>query len=144
MAGGQALDLEATGNSYPMTLEKLENIHRLKTGKLLTASLATGAIWAGASEDQKSALEKYGEALGLAFQIADDILDITSNSETLGKTAGKDVSQGKATYPALMGLEESQKKADSLLEEALEAISIFGSMSTPLKDLALFSIKRNR
>lgn len=144
MAGGQALDLEATGNSHRPSLEELEKIHRMKTGELLRASLTAGAIWANAPPRMEEALIRYGEALGLAFQITDDILDVTADSEELGKTAGKDQSQGKATYPALLGLEESKLRAERLLEEAVEALTTFGSRGDALKDLALFSVRRKR
>jgi len=144
MAGGQVLDLEATGSSTPLSLEELEGIHRLKTGKLLQACLVVGAVWADAPPGLEEALTRYGEALGLAFQITDDILDVTSGSEDLGKTAGKDLSQRKATYPALLGLEESRQRARGLLSEAVEALTPFGPAGEALKELARFSVNRKK
>ena len=116
MIGGQVVDLEAE-RTRP-NAETLEYIHRSKTAALITASIVTGGIYADADAKQVESLRRFGQAIGLAFQIVDDILDVTQTSEQLGKTAGKDVASEKATYPALFGLEESRKKAQALLEDA--------------------------
>lgn len=114
MIGGQVADLE--GGS---TLERLQFIHENKTGKLLTASVVLGGLLAHASEEQIEALRRYGHATGLAFQIVDDLLDIEADAATLGKTAGKDVAQGKLTYPALLGADAARAEAQRLLEVAI-------------------------
>jgi geranylgeranyl diphosphate synthase, type II len=141
MIGGQVVDLEAE-HSKP-DAETLEYIHRSKTAALITASVVSGGIYAGASAEQVDRLGSYGQAIGLAFQIVDDILDVTQTSEQLGKTAGKDVASEKATYPALFGIDESRRKAAGLLESASKALEIFGRRGTVLKDLAQFLIERS-
>ncbi|HTJ86593.1 MAG TPA: farnesyl diphosphate synthase [Terriglobales bacterium] len=141
MIGGQVVDLEAE-HSKP-DAETLEYIHRAKTAALITASVVSGGIYAGASPEQVDRLRSYGQSIGLAFQIVDDILDVTQTSEQLGKTAGKDVASEKATYPALFGLDESRRKAASLLDSASAALEIFGSRGQVLKDLAKFLIERS-
>ena len=124
MIGGQVVDLEAE-HTQP-TKEMLEYIHRSKTAALITASLVTGGLYAEARESQVSKLRAFGWAIGLAFQIADDVLDVTQTSEQLGKTAGKDTASEKATYPALFGIEASERKADSLVNEAFAQLDGFG------------------
>jgi geranylgeranyl diphosphate synthase type II len=119
MIGGQVADIEETLTTKQSTLDELLFIHRNKTGKLLTASILLGGILAGATEEQLAALARYGEAIGLAFQIVDDLLDIEESAATLGKTAGKDVEQGKLTYPSLMGIEAARAEAQRLLEVAI-------------------------
>jgi geranylgeranyl diphosphate synthase type II len=141
MIGGQVVDLEAE-HSKP-DAETLEFIHRAKTAALITASLVSGGIYTGALAEQVDRLRSYGQSIGLAFQIVDDILDVTQTSEQLGKTAGKDVASEKATYPALFGLDESRRKAASLLDSASAALEIFGSRGQVLKDLAKFLIERS-
>jgi geranylgeranyl diphosphate synthase type II len=111
-------------------LERLSYIHRNKTGKLLTASVLLGGLLAGASDDQLAALQRYGEATGLAFQIVDDLLDIEESAATLGKTAGKDVEQGKLTYPALLGVEAARAEAARLLREAVSNADMVVDMIT--------------
>jgi geranylgeranyl diphosphate synthase type II len=140
MIGGQVVDLEAE-HSKPNP-ETLEYIHRSKTAALITASVVSGGIYAGASAEQVDRLRSYGQAIGLAFQIVDDILDVTQTSEQLGKTAGKDVASEKATYPALFGLDESRQKAEELLESASKALEKFGRRGEALSDLAKFLIQR--
>jgi geranylgeranyl diphosphate synthase type II len=140
MIGGQVVDLEAE-HTRP-DAETLEYIHRSKTAALITASVVAGGIYAGGSPEQVRNLRCYGEAIGLAFQIVDDILDVTQSSEQLGKTAGKDVASEKATYPALFGLEESKKRAAALLVSANQALQSFGSQANVLKDLGRFLIER--
>ena len=122
MIGGQVADIAPSSN----TLEELQFIHRNKTGKLLTASVILGGLLAGASDDQLAALQRYGEATGLAFQIVDDLLDIEESAATLGKTAGKDVEQGKLTYPALLGVEAARAEAGRLLDVAVSNADIIG------------------
>ena len=140
MIGGQVVDLEAEGTKA--NAETLEYIHRSKTAALITASVVSGGIFASASASQVEDLRRFGEAIGLAFQIVDDILDVTQTSEQLGKTAGKDVASEKATYPALFGLDESRKKARALLEDAYKAVESFGAKGETLKGLARFLIDR--
>lgn len=140
MIGGQVVDLEAE-RTKPDT-ETLEYIHRSKTAALITASVVTGGIFASADGKQVESLRSFGEAIGLAFQIVDDILDVTQTSEQLGKTAGKDVASEKATYPALFGLEESRKKAQALLEDAYQGVHNLGARGQMLKNMARFLIER--
>jgi geranylgeranyl diphosphate synthase type II len=140
MIGGQVMDLEAEGK--PILAPVLEYIHRSKTGALLTASTRCGALAAGADESAVRALTEYGRKIGLAFQIVDDILDMTSTSEELGKTPGKDQKAKKATYPALYGIEASRLKTQELVGEALQAIRDFDVRAEPLRALALFVYQR--
>jgi geranylgeranyl diphosphate synthase, type II len=140
MIGGQVIDLEAERTKPDA--DTLEYIHRSKTAALITASVVSGGIYASADSRQVENLRKFGQAIGLAFQIIDDILDVTQTSEQLGKTAGKDVASEKATYPALFGLEESRKKARALLEDAYKAVQNLGASGETLKGLARFLIER--
>jgi geranylgeranyl diphosphate synthase, type II len=140
MIGGQVVDLEAE-RTRP-DAETLEYIHRSKTAALITASVVTGGIYASADSRQVEDLRQFGQAIGLAFQIIDDVLDVTQTSEQLGKTAGKDLVSEKATYPALFGLEESRKKAQALLEDAYKAVQNLGASGETLKGLARFLIER--
>lgn len=140
MIGGQVVDLEAE-RSKP-NAETLEYIHRSKTAALITASVVTGGIYANAKSAAVENLRRFGQAIGLAFQIVDDILDVTQTSEQLGKTAGKDIASEKATYPALFGLDESRKKARALLDDAYKAVESFGPQAETLKGLARFLIER--
>lgn len=141
MAGGQMFDLEG---SAATDLPGLVRIHRLKTGVFLEACLKAGAIWAGAPVQAVKALERYGAAIGMAFQVVDDLLDVTASAEALGKTPGKDLHQGKATFPSLLGMEESRKRADRLLSEALRALSPLGDGCQDLRELAHFVVNRDR
>lgn len=140
MIGGQVVDLEAE-RSKP-NAETLEYIHCSKTAALITASVVTGGIYANAKSAAVENLRGFGQAIGLAFQIVDDILDVTQTSEQLGKTAGKDIASEKATYPALFGLDESRKKARALLDDANKAVGGFGPRAETLKGLARFLIER--
>ena len=141
MIGGQVADLEAerlhhgTG-SHDELLDTLSFIHRNKTGRLLTASAVLGGILAGADEGILTQLERYGIATGLAFQIVDDLLDLEESAETLGKTAGKDLAQGKLTWPAVVGREAAREQVDELLRDALEAADIIGGSRNYLGPLA--------
>ena len=134
------VDLEA--ERLKPDAETLEYIHRSKTAALITASLVSGGIYGGANAEQVGGLRDFGQAIGLAFQIVDDILDVTKSSEQLGKTAGKDIASEKATYPALFGLDESRNKAATLLGSANLALESFGPKANVLKDLGRFLIER--
>lgn len=140
MIGGQVHDIE--GERQPPTPELLERIHRAKTGALLRVSLRMGAIYAGASSEQLAALSAYGEHVGLAFQIVDDVLDVEESSETLGKTAGKDQAQEKITFPAVYGLAESKKMAEQERQLSQEALRGFGAAADPLRAIADFIVTR--
>jgi len=140
MIGGQVVDLEAE-HTQP-TPEMLEYIHRSKTAALITASLVSGGLYAGAREKEVKKLRAFGQSIGLAFQIVDDVLDVTQTSEQLGKTAGKDTAAQKATYPALFGVEESIRKADSLVNAGLEQLDSFGERSKTLKEIARYLVER--
>ena len=142
MVGGQMADLEAERS--PVDADGLEWIHRRKTGALLAASAELGAIHAGATDADRSALAEYGRTLGLAFQIADDILDCTATAQDLGKTPGKDLEAGKATYPALYGLDASRERAERLVDSALNVLRPNGLLSEPLAALARFAVDRDR
>jgi geranylgeranyl diphosphate synthase type II len=140
MIGGQVVDLEAE-HTHP-TAEMLEYIHRSKTAALITASLVSGGLYAEAKDSEVGKLRAFGQSIGLAFQIVDDVLDVTQTSEQLGKTAGKDTASEKATYPALFGIEASVKKADSLVNAAFAELASFGERAETLKELARFLIER--
>ena len=140
MIGGQVVDLEAEHKKPD--LATLEYIHRSKTAALITASVVAGGLYAGAGASDIKRLRIYGRSIGLAFQIVDDVLDVTQTSEQLGKTAGKDTAAEKATYPALFGIEESLRKADALVEKACTQLEAFGARSTTLKELAHFLVER--
>jgi len=142
MIGGQVVDLEAE-RTRP-DLATLEYIHRSKTAALIGASVISGGVYAGADERAVSSLRSFGQSIGLAFQIVDDVLDVTQTSEQLGKTAGKDTAAEKATYPALFGVDESLKKASELVESALASLDSFGSRTDVLKDLARFLVERKK
>lgn len=135
MIGGQVADIEAeriddAELSSADLLERLEFIHRNKTGQLLTASVLLGGMLAGADQRSLEGLRTYGEAIGLAFQIIDDLLDLEGTSETLGKTAGKDLEQGKLTYPAILGIETARERASELLEIAVRAADTIADSRT--------------
>ena len=140
MIAGQVRDLEGEGKTPDPVL--LENIHRAKTGALLGVSLRIGAIYAGADGEQLRALSRYGEHIGLAFQIVDDILDVEETSEALGKTAGKDAAQHKITFPAVYGIEESRRMAEREGEGASSAVELFGGRARRLKELADLIVRR--
>jgi geranylgeranyl diphosphate synthase, type II len=140
MIGGQVHDLEGEGK-HP-TAPLLEAIHRAKTGALLKASLRMGAIYAGAGDDQLQALSCYGEHIGLAFQIVDDVLDVEQSSEALGKTAGKDAQQKKITFPSVYGLERSREMAEQERIAARLALRDFDERAQRLRELADFIVHR--
>lgn len=141
LVGGQVVDLDSEANP-DVTLETLTFIHRHKTGALLKASVVTGAILAGAAEVDIQRLTHFSENIGLAFQIVDDVLDITATQEQLGKTAGKDLQAQKATYPKFWGIEESKRQADQLIAEAKAELDPYGDAAQPLKALADFITAR--
>jgi geranylgeranyl diphosphate synthase type II len=142
LVGGQVVDIQSEGKS-DISVETLTYIHTHKTGALLEACVVCGAILAGASAESLKAMSRYAQNIGLAFQIIDDILDITATTEELGKTAGKDLQAQKATYPSLWGLEESQRQATQLVEEAKAELAIFGEKAQPLQALADFITNRS-
>lgn len=141
MVGGQVVDMEAEQN--PIDLPTLEYIHTHKTGALILAAVDVGALLGGASTEQRRALCRYGEAAGLAFQVADDILDIVADQSQLGKDVGRDQQRGKATYPALLGLAGARQHADELRERALSALDIFSVSAQPLREIANYIIDRS-
>src|SRR5882757_1798129 len=138
MIGGQVVDLEAE-HTKP-DLATLEYIHRSKTAALIGASVVSGGLYGGADDNAVAKLRSFGQSIGLAFQIVDDVLDVTQTSEQLGKTAGKDTAAQKATYPALFGVEESVRKADSLVSSAFEQLESFRERAEPLKELARYLV----
>ncbi len=140
MIGGQVLDIDGEGQS--LSLEGLQKIHRMKTGALLTASCRLGAIAARADQTKVEAVTAYGRHLGLAFQIIDDVLDVTSTPEQLGKHTRKDADRGKNTYPSLLGLEESRAEAHRQLNEALSSLHPLGPAAGGLATLARFVVER--
>jgi geranylgeranyl diphosphate synthase type II len=142
MIGGQVVDLEAEHRKPD--LATLEYIHRSKTAALITASVVSGGIYAGATIADMNRLRTYGQSIGLAFQIVDDVLDLTQTSEQLGKTAGKDMTAEKTTYPALFGIEESLRKADVLVDLACAELDEYGEAATTLKDLARYLVERKK
>ncbi|TWT17565.1 geranyl transferase [Luteimonas marina] len=142
MCGGQAFDLAATG-AGSITLDSLERLHALKTGALLRAAVRLGAIAAGADAATRRALDDFADALGLAFQIRDDLLDVESNSATLGKTAGKDAAQDKATFPALIGLDASRARLRTLAQHMDDALAGCGGDTAPLAALGSRAIERD-
>ncbi len=142
MIGGQVVDLEAEHKKPD--LATLEYIHRSKTAALITASVVSGGIYAGATVTDIARLRTYGQSIGLAFQIVDDVLDLTQTSEQLGKTAGKDTAAEKVTYPALFGIEESIRKADALVENACAELNEYGEAASTMKDLAHYLAERKK
>lgn len=142
MIGGQVVDLEA--EHHKPDLATLEYIHRAKTAALLTASVVSGAVYAGGEDEAVTSIRAFGQSVGLAFQIVDDVLDVTQTSEQLGKTAGKDTAAEKATYPSLFGVEQSLKKADDLVRSACASLDRFGDRAQTLKCLAHFLVERKK
>jgi len=140
MVGGQVLDIQSEG--VTIDVESLCNLHRAKTGRLITASVRTGAILAGASESDIDSVTRYADAVGLAFQIVDDLLGETGDQAKLGKPVGTDKARGKATFPALVGVDQSRATAQSLVEDAKQHMSAYGDPSRPLQGIADFVIER--
>jgi len=141
MVGGQVVDMESEGRD--IDLPTLEYIHTHKTGALILASIEIGAIIGGADQQQRRALCRYGEAAGLAFQVADDILDIVADQEQLGKDVGSDQQRGKATYPAQLGLDGARLRARELRDLAFSSLEIFGESAQPLREIASYIVDRS-
>jgi geranylgeranyl diphosphate synthase type II len=150
LVGGQADDLAAAAGSSPTAgsaaedIQTLQSIHARKTGAMFRVSLRLGGIVAGAAERQLDALDEFGRSFGLAFQITDDLLDVAGREEIVGKRVGKDARHGKMTFPALLGVEESRRRAQALLNRACQAVTVFGEAGRPLVGLAEFILARNR
>ncbi len=140
MVGGQTMDILSQGKKIESPL--LEYIHTHKTGALIAASVGVGALVGGASAKEYRALNQYGETLGLAFQIIDDLLDVQGEEQELGKAVRKDQSKGKATYPAIFGIPESRGKAERLIGDALGSLAIFNHSTDPLREIAKFILNR--
>jgi farnesyl diphosphate synthase len=141
MAGGQALDLAAVGRT--LSLEELEHMHACKTGALIRASVRLGALSAGADADALDMLDRYAHAVGLAFQVRDDILDVEGEASVIGKTAGKDAAADKPTFPSIMGLEASRARLSELTDIALDAIAPLGESGILMQELANYAAHRN-
>jgi geranylgeranyl diphosphate synthase type II len=141
LIGGQVMDLESEGRA--IDAQALERLHRAKTGALLSACVRGGAILGGARPNELEALSRYAAAIGLAFQVVDDILDATENAESLGKTAGKDAAAHKATYVSVHGIERAKEMADGLLRDALAAVAAFGPRGALLQALARLVVERH-
>lgn len=141
MVGGQVVDMESEGKAE-MDLPTVQYIHTHKTGALIKASVVAGALLGGADQQQLAAIRRYGEASGLAFQIADDILDIEGTTEEIGKDAGSDEARGKATYPAVMGLAAAKQEAQAMMDEAMQALEMFGDAAEPLRAIARYIVER--
>ncbi len=142
MVGGQYLDIDSEDKE--ISFERLQTIHRSKTGALITASVQMGGIGGGADRTQLQALTEYGNAVGLAFQIVDDLLDVTSTTEQLGKTAGSDAENGKATYPAFFGVDRTRELAREAVGRAITALASFDDRAEPLRALAEYIFSRTR
>ena len=142
MVGGQALDIACEGKDIDITT--LRQIHSRKTGALITASVQSGAVIGGADPKQLADLTTYGEKIGLAFQIVDDLLNVEGTTEQLGKAAGSDADRCKATYPAIFGIEKTKLMAEETITEALAALDTFAERGAPLRELATYIISRNK
>lgn len=140
MCGGQALDIDATGQQQ--TLDQLQRMHAMKTGALIRASVRMGALTGGADEHTLARLDRFADALGLAFQIRDDILDVEASSEQLGKTAGKDAAQAKSTYPALLGLDGARSRLEDLAQQMRTVLQPFGEAAAALAALGELTVQR--
>ena len=141
MVGGQVIDMESEGQQ-DIDLATVQYIHTHKTGALIKASVVAGAILGGGTSQQLAAITRYGEAAGLAFQIADDILDIEGTTEEIGKDAGSDEARGKATYPAVIGLSAAKGEAQAMMDEALRALDVFGAEADALREIARYIVQR--
>ena len=141
MVGGQALDMLA--ETAEPDLDALEQIHRRKTGALIEAAVKTGAILAGAGEEKIKAVERYGASIGLAFQIADDILNVEGDSAVMGKSTGSDAARGKVTYPSLLGMDRAKALLAKSVDEAMYSIALFDARALPLRVIARYVMERN-
>ena len=144
MCAGQALDIAATGRASAFDIASLERLHALKTGALLRAAVRMGALAAGADAASRVALDRFADALGLAFQVRDDLLDVEGESATLGKTAGKDAAQAKPTFPALIGVAASRSRLDALAADMRDALATLQADATMLAVLGRMAIERDR
>ena len=142
MVGGQYIDLQSEGKDLP--LEAVQEMHRRKTGALIRVAVRAGAMLAGADREQLENLTQYGEHAGLAFQIADDILDVVGDEAEMGKRSGMDSARRKSTYPSLVGLKVARRLADEAVAAALGALDSYGREADPLRDLARFVVERSR
>jgi farnesyl diphosphate synthase len=140
MVGGQAMDIAAESADTPLTLDEITKLQAGKTGALITWSATAGAVMA---EQDTGPLTTYGDALGLAFQIHDDVLDVEGCAETVGKAVGKDADRGKATFVSLLGLEQAKARASQLVEQACDSLSCYGTQADCLRDAARFVISRS-
>ena len=142
MVGGQVVDIESEGKEVAFPV--LEYIHIHKTGELILASVKAGAILAGAENKELETITRYGEAIGLAFQIADDIIDVEGNKEDVGKNIGGDAKKGKVTYPSILGVDESRKRARELVDMAITALKDFDRKAEPLREIARYIVERKK
>ncbi|NOS35905.1 MAG: polyprenyl synthetase family protein [Deltaproteobacteria bacterium] len=142
MVGGQIVDIESEDKEIPFPL--LEYIHIHKTGHLIRAAVRCGALLAGADEGELASMTEYGDSVGLAFQVADDILDVEGETASMGKNVGGDSKRGKATFPAVIGLKESRERADELVEKALSSLDGFDERAEPLREIARYIVARER
>lgn len=140
MVGGQVVDIRGEGRNLP--IEQVRRLHAMKTGALIRYSAVSGAILGGADSRERAMIDAYGRDLGMAFQVADDVLDSTATEEELGKTAGKDAASGKSTYVALLGIEGAKAEAARLAESAVASLSIFGERADALRALARYVVER--
>ncbi|MFQ5329491.1 MAG: polyprenyl synthetase family protein [Thermodesulfobacteriota bacterium] len=142
MVGGQMVDIESEDKEIPFPL--LEYIHIHKTGHLIRAAVRCGAILGGAGEEALASMTAYGDSVGLAFQVADDILDVEGETASMGKSVGSDSQRGKATFPAVIGLKESKERADELVEKALAVLDDFDERAEPLREIARYIVAREQ
>jgi geranylgeranyl diphosphate synthase type II len=142
MVGGQVVDIQSEGKEVEASV--VEFIHTHKTGALITASVLSGALIGGGSAGQIESIQAYGEKIGLAFQIADDILDIEGDTRTLGKGVGNDARKGKITYPSILGLDKSKELQRAMIKGAVESLGSFDDRADPLRDIAQYIIERNK
>ncbi|MFT9297641.1 MAG: polyprenyl synthetase family protein [Gluconobacter sp.] len=140
MVGGQVIDIRGEGRALP--LDEVRRLHALKTGALIRYAAESGAILAGVTDDRRDSIVSYGQNLGTAFQVADDVLDTTASAEELGKTAGKDEASGKSTYVSLLGIDGARAEARRLSDQAREALSSFGAQAAALRALADYVVER--
>jgi geranylgeranyl diphosphate synthase type II len=142
MVAGQMLDMQSEGRT--LTVAEMQNLHALKTGAMIEAALVTGAIAGGGSRDQVEAVRAYGRAVGLAFQVVDDILNVEGDPAVMGKAAGTDRARRKNSYPALLGLEKSKEFAQNLVNSAVAALAGFGAEADALRAIARYVIERKK
>ena len=136
--------LDMASEGIPLTLAELKSMHRLKTGALIETSLACGALLGGAVRRQRDLLNEYGRKIGLAFQVADDILNVEGNPELMGKSTGTDSLREKSTYPSVLGIQASREFAEKLVQESLQALETFDKQADPLRGIAKYIIERKR